>query len=243
MQNNSKVTKSGNNKPKVKRPSLVTKDFFLLPNSVAETLAKAGLGKDAGSVIWFIIRKTYGFNKLYDWLPTKQIIEGTGLSKRAVMRGIAELRKKGLIRTDKDKNFWKHKPNKVSILVGRAQIRKNNMEKNGMNPLPDDVKEDEQVTKSTPPGSTTFVTRQVTKSTPRRGDKIDTSLYTTYNIQHTTQQTDQHKKNSPLGLTPLRDKFIFVDEEEIEGDENSITEGIDIQLEYEVEEELQRLVI
>jgi len=48
-------------------------------------------------VFWFIIRKTYGWQKKSDWISLSQICKGTGMAKPNASRTIKKLIKKNMI--------------------------------------------------------------------------------------------------------------------------------------------------
>lgn len=65
---------------------------FQVPNEVVDNGWLSELGGAEIKVLLFIIRKTFGFNKIDgDNIPLSQIIAGTGLSRQAAVKAIAVL--------------------------------------------------------------------------------------------------------------------------------------------------------
>jgi len=71
--------------------------FTRVPNEILEALARTHLSPYESKIIFFIIRKTYGWNKIEDWIALSQIVEGTGIAKPNVCRSIKSLRRRRII--------------------------------------------------------------------------------------------------------------------------------------------------
>ena len=72
---------------------------FQVPNEVIDDGWLKELGGAEVKVLLYIIRKTFGFNKIAgDQIPVSQIIGGTGLSRQSALSSIAVLEACGLIR-------------------------------------------------------------------------------------------------------------------------------------------------
>jgi len=98
--------------------------YTKVANEILEALVKINLSPYQSRVLWFIIRKTYGWHKKTDWISLSQIAEGTGIAKPNVCRTIKWLTIKNLIiRPDsrhvgfqKDYTKWTDKKLSVPIM-------------------------------------------------------------------------------------------------------------------------------
>ena len=72
---------------------------FQVPNEVIDDGWLKELGGAEVKVLLYIIRKTFGYNKISgDQIPLSQIIQGTGLSRQSALSSIAVLEACALIR-------------------------------------------------------------------------------------------------------------------------------------------------
>ncbi len=71
--------------------------FTRVPNEILEALARTHLSPYESKIIFFIIRKTYGWNKTEDWISLSQIVEGTGIAKPNVSRTLNSLKRRNII--------------------------------------------------------------------------------------------------------------------------------------------------
>lgn len=58
--------------------------FVSVPLPVAKALMKHKLNTQEHRLLWAILRKTYGWDKLRDWLPISQLCELTGMNSSQV---------------------------------------------------------------------------------------------------------------------------------------------------------------
>lgn len=78
---------------------------FQVPNEVIDDGWLKELGGAEVKVLLYIIRKTFGYNKIAgDQIPLSQIIEGTGLSRQSALSSIAVLEACELIRVVRGKS-------------------------------------------------------------------------------------------------------------------------------------------
>jgi hypothetical protein len=78
---------------------------FQVPNEVVDEGWLRELGGAEVKILIYIIRKTFGFNKIAgDRIPLSQLIEGTGLSRQSTVSSIAVLEQCGLIRVLRGKS-------------------------------------------------------------------------------------------------------------------------------------------
>jgi len=88
--------------------------YTRVANEILEALVKINLSSYESRVLWFVIRKTYGWHKKSDWIALSQIVDGTGIDKRNVWRTIKSLERRNLIVRpgprhigfQKDYNLW-----------------------------------------------------------------------------------------------------------------------------------------
>nr|AJG38123.1 phage replication protein O [bacterium enrichment culture clone fosmid MGS-K1] len=71
-----------------------------VPHQLMKVLSQINLTAYESRVIWFVLRKTYGWHKGKDSIPLKQISDATGLSKAHCSRTIARLVRKGILQKD-----------------------------------------------------------------------------------------------------------------------------------------------
>lgn len=78
---------------------------FQIPNEIVDEGWLAELKGSELKVLIFIIRKTFGFNKISgDKIPLSQITKATGLSRQSAMTAISVLEKVGLIKVIRGKS-------------------------------------------------------------------------------------------------------------------------------------------
>lgn len=95
--------------------------YIKIANEISEHLMNINLTAYQYRVLWAIWRKTYGWNKKYDWLSYTQLKEMTGLRKQHIWRTVKELVDKNIVTRqgyklsfNKDYHKWKTLPNRVT---------------------------------------------------------------------------------------------------------------------------------
>ena len=71
--------------------------YLKVVNSVAEALARTQLSGYESRVLWFLWRKTYGWDKKSDLIPLSQFVDGTGIDKKHVLNTIERLVQRNII--------------------------------------------------------------------------------------------------------------------------------------------------
>lgn len=66
-------------------------NFARIHNEISERLARTDLSGSEFRCLWFLLRKTYGFQKKNDDISYSQFADGTGLDRRNVMRSLDKL--------------------------------------------------------------------------------------------------------------------------------------------------------
>jgi len=79
--------------------------FLSIANEIVDELMKVNLSAYEMRVLWFILRKTYGFNKKTDWMALSQFAKGTNLDRRLVHRTLKKLSSKQMIVIHRDDKF------------------------------------------------------------------------------------------------------------------------------------------
>ncbi len=77
--------------------------FTMVANEIIEALARINLCAYESRVLWFIIRKTYGWHKKNDWIALSQIVDSTGILKPNVSRTLKSLKARNIIIRDKNR--------------------------------------------------------------------------------------------------------------------------------------------
>lgn len=78
---------------------IVVPNAFQIPNEIVDEGWLRELGGAEVKVLVFIIRKTFGFNKIAgDQIPLSQIIQATGLSRQTAVSAVAVLEKCEMIK-------------------------------------------------------------------------------------------------------------------------------------------------
>lgn len=72
-------------------------NFARIHNEISEQLARTDLSGSEFRCLWFLLRKTYGFQKKEDDISYSQFAEGTGLDRRNVIRSLDKMVKRGII--------------------------------------------------------------------------------------------------------------------------------------------------
>jgi phage replication O-like protein O len=211
-------------KQNIKKNLIVSTKFAKIPNEVLEKLCAFEHGSSALRVLIFIIRKTYGYSKTTDCLSLKQIEEATRLSNRTVCRAMRLLKDKGYITIAKDKDFRKHIPNQVTIVLGRGGVLMENhklneqmKEKDELWKLMDELDDDEETT-VTDDSSTTDTDDSSFYSRTTDSQDSRTTVTDGVHKRHCKDIEEEEKKQrqiSPLGFPtrkprgkPLRDSLL-----------------------------------
>jgi phage replication O-like protein O len=102
-----------------------------IANEIAEALCRVNLSAYESRILWFLFRKTYGWEKKTDWIALSQFSKGTGLDRRMVHRTLKHLEARKIIvihRGDKrrirygfQKNYelWKLSPVQMTAVTCR----------------------------------------------------------------------------------------------------------------------------
>lgn len=93
----------------------VENGYTKIANELLDALARIKLCAYESKVLWFIIRKTYGWKKKDDWIALSQFTEATNILKPNVSRTLSKLERRHIIIRDnhrhiglqKDYDQWK----------------------------------------------------------------------------------------------------------------------------------------
>jgi len=75
--------------------------FTPIANEIMEQLARVNLSPYESSLLWFLLRRTYGWKKKSDWISLSQFSRGVVLDRRLVHRTLKRMEKKGIIAVDR----------------------------------------------------------------------------------------------------------------------------------------------
>ena len=96
--------------------------YTKIANKILEKLATINLSSYQSRILFFIFRKTYGFNKKEDWISNSQIVIGTGIHKAHVSRTKKELIIRKLVASNgnkitfqKNSRLWCELPKQVTV--------------------------------------------------------------------------------------------------------------------------------
>jgi len=81
------------------------REFLQAPNALFENLARTSLSPNESKVIHLIIRKTFGWNKIEDWISLSQMVEGTDITKPKVCRTLNSLKRRNIIERPDSKHI------------------------------------------------------------------------------------------------------------------------------------------
>ena len=76
--------------------------FTPIANEILEALCKMNLSPYESRVLWFLLRKTYGYQRKADHIPSSQFSRGTGLDRRLVHRALKGLSSKKMTVISRD---------------------------------------------------------------------------------------------------------------------------------------------
>jgi phage replication O-like protein O len=76
-----------------------------IANEIVEALMRINLSPYESRVLWFIFRKTYGWQKKVDWIALSQFSKEIGLDRRLVHRAIKSLSAKQIIVISRDDGY------------------------------------------------------------------------------------------------------------------------------------------
>ncbi len=100
-----------------------------IANELMEAFCKINLSPYESRVLFFILRKTYGWSKKADKIPLSQIVEGTGMKKPHVCRALQSLISRSIVtrtgnkQTQLNKDYAQWLPKQVIKVAAPSQIQ------------------------------------------------------------------------------------------------------------------------
>ena len=98
----------------------IEKGYTRIPNDILEGLCKINLSPYQARVIYYIFRKTYGYNKNEDWISVNQIAKEIGIRQSHASRTKKELLLRRILTSNgikiafqKDSSLWRNIPVQV----------------------------------------------------------------------------------------------------------------------------------
>ncbi len=101
--------------------------YVRIANEIIEALCRVNLYPYESRVLWFILRKTYGWQKKMDWIALSQFSKNLGLDRRHVHRTLKGLLAKNMLVANsddtnhvsygfqKDYSKWRVSPRKMTV--------------------------------------------------------------------------------------------------------------------------------
>ncbi len=83
----------------------VENGYTKIANELFEALMQTNLSPYESRVLYFILRKTYGFNRKTDWFTLSQFSKATGLDRRLIHRALKRLSGKRIIVIHRDDKY------------------------------------------------------------------------------------------------------------------------------------------
>ena len=117
------LAKSGKQKKKSykkNKRAFPEKDWFPITNEFVEAMSRQYLRPNESKVLWFLIRKTWGWKKDWDFIALKQFEKGLGIPKDKASRALSSLRKRRIVAQLSNKTYtiqvdtslWRDRPKK-----------------------------------------------------------------------------------------------------------------------------------
>ena len=94
--------------------------YIIIPNEFIEAIYKQYLRPNESKVLWFLIRKTWGWNKASDFIALKQFNKELGIGKNKVCEALSRLKKRRIVNQLGNKTYaiqtdislWQNQPKK-----------------------------------------------------------------------------------------------------------------------------------
>ncbi len=95
-------------------------DWFPITNEFVEAMSRQYLRPNESKVLWFLIRKTWGWEKDSDFIALKQFEKGLGIPKSRVSEALSSLLKRRIVTQLRNKTYaiqsdtslWRDRPKK-----------------------------------------------------------------------------------------------------------------------------------
>lgn len=95
-------------------------EFIRIPNQFIEAVYKQYLRPNESKVLWFLIRKTWGWQKRSEFMSLRQFNKELGISKDIACRALSRLRRRRIVyqlanktyAIQTDINLWQDEPKK-----------------------------------------------------------------------------------------------------------------------------------
>jgi len=112
----------GRGKDKNKR-ELPKSKYIIIPSEFVEAVYKQYLRPNEHKVLWFLVRKTWGWGKKSDFISLRQFEKELGISKDIACRALSRLKRRGIVdqlanktyAIQTDTSLWRNKPKKKRV--------------------------------------------------------------------------------------------------------------------------------
>lgn len=106
--------------------------FTKVPNELLKKICKTKISDYEHRMYWWIVRKTFGFHKEFDWISGSQFQEATGINQKNQSKVINKLVDKNLIGKNGKKFFI---VKSISIQINSSECKKDDIQVNDYNHL------------------------------------------------------------------------------------------------------------
>lgn len=95
-------------------------DYIKIPYNFIEAIYKQSFTRNENKVLWFVLRKTWGWQKLSDFIPLKQFEKELDILKPHISRALSSLAQRQIVTKignkryaiQSDTSLWQDKPRK-----------------------------------------------------------------------------------------------------------------------------------
>lgn len=98
------------------------KGYLRIASEIVDGFARLQISGNQWRCLWFLIRKTYGYQKRSDFISLKQFMNGTGLAKTHISRALKQLRERNVVTKSgneyalqKNPDKWIEKTKAISV--------------------------------------------------------------------------------------------------------------------------------
>ncbi|MBA7680342.1 hypothetical protein ES703_88657 [subsurface metagenome] len=79
--------------------------FTIVPNDFIEAAYKQNFGANQAKVLWFIVRKTWGWQKQSEFIRVTQCAEELGIPKSRVSEALSSLAKRRIVTVNRNRTY------------------------------------------------------------------------------------------------------------------------------------------
>ena len=79
--------------------------FTIVPNDFIEAAYKQNFGVNQAKVLWFIVRKTWGWQKQSEFIRVTRCAQELGIPKQRVSEALSSLLKRRIVTVNRDRTY------------------------------------------------------------------------------------------------------------------------------------------